>query len=83
MMLMDQLRRLILNGTQNDGENSGSNTPSPDTTPSSSITTIHHQNPHRLIIKKQFVYIQILFISNTRYQIRLFILSLFMLFAVM
>ena len=47
MMLMDQLRRLILNGTQNDGENSGSNTPSPDTTPSSSITTIHHQNPHR------------------------------------
>ena len=50
MMLMDQLRRLILNGTQSDGESSGNGssngTPSPDTLPSSSITTIHHQNPY-------------------------------------
>ena len=53
MMLMDQLRRLILNGSQAiDGETSSNNgtsgsTPSPDTIPSSSITSIHHQNPYR------------------------------------
>ena len=50
MMLMDQLRRLILNGCQTDvnGEKSGNgNGLSPDQAPSSSITTIHHQNPHR------------------------------------